>query len=211
MSERVYEAARRRAYGIGGILVGLLVWLGVFRVAVTVLFLGWAIPIVGQRAVWLAAIGWVHRFTRHRRAAMYRHELVRKTERAVEGRTRSLAATRVRLPSLRPRVQERRRDAAQAPATSAPAPPPPPPADPPTPPAWSAPEVPPLEPILPRWLGGGRWRAGAMTPRWWHDLDWSYIAFGLAVLLIALLWAPHAPITGAPAAGYHVTTTTGRR
>jgi hypothetical protein len=65
--------------------VALLVWLGVVRVAASVLFVGWAEPIVGLRsATWLVVIWWVHRLTRHKRAELYRHALVRRAERALE-------------------------------------------------------------------------------------------------------------------------------
>jgi hypothetical protein len=46
-----------------------------------------------------------------------------------------------------------------------------------------------------------------MRPRWWEGLDLGFIAFGLAALLIALLWAPPGPIHGTPA-HYSTTTTT---
>jgi hypothetical protein len=75
-------------------VVALLVWLGVARVAATVLFVGWAEPIVGLRsATWLVVIWWVHRLTRHRRAALYRHELLRRAERALERQPTALMRT----------------------------------------------------------------------------------------------------------------------
>jgi hypothetical protein len=74
--------------------VALLVWLGVARVAATVLFVGWAEPIVGLRSAgWLVVIWWVHRLTRHKRAELYRHELVRRAERALERQASALAAS----------------------------------------------------------------------------------------------------------------------
>lgn len=74
--------------------VALLVWLGVARVAATVLFVGWAEPIVGLRsATWLVVIWWVHRLTRHKRAELYRHELLRRAERALERQPTALLRT----------------------------------------------------------------------------------------------------------------------
>jgi hypothetical protein len=75
-------------------VVALLVWLGVARVAATVLFVGWAEPIVGLRSAgWLVVIWWVHRLTRHKRAALYRHELLRRAERALERQPTALLRT----------------------------------------------------------------------------------------------------------------------
>jgi hypothetical protein len=63
----------------------LLVLLGIVRVTASLLFIGWAAPIVGLRpAGWLVVIWWLHRLTRHKRAALYRHELLRRAERALE-------------------------------------------------------------------------------------------------------------------------------
>jgi hypothetical protein len=74
--------------------VALLVWLGVARVAATVLFVGWAEPIIGLRSAgWLVVIWWVHRLTRHKRAALYRHELLRRAERALERQPIALLRT----------------------------------------------------------------------------------------------------------------------
>jgi hypothetical protein len=80
----------------------LLLWLGLVRVTATVVFLGWAEPIVGLRpAGWLAVIWWVHRLTRHKRAELYRHELVRRAEHALERQVRALAAA-TRTPWVQP-------------------------------------------------------------------------------------------------------------
>jgi hypothetical protein len=75
-------------------VVALLVWLGVARVAATVLFVGWAEPIVGLRSAgWLVVIWWVHRLTRHKRAELYRHKLLRRAERALERQPTALLRT----------------------------------------------------------------------------------------------------------------------
>lgn len=65
--------------------VALLVWLGVVRVVASVAFVGWAQPVVGLRSAgWLVVIWWLHQLTRHQRARLYRHELLRRAERALE-------------------------------------------------------------------------------------------------------------------------------
>jgi hypothetical protein len=75
-------------------VVALLVWLGMARVAATVLFVGWAEPIVGLRSAgWLVVIWWVHRLTRHKRAELYRHELLRRAEHALERQPTALLRT----------------------------------------------------------------------------------------------------------------------
>jgi hypothetical protein len=130
-------------------LLGALMLLGLFRVTATVAFLLWAVPVVGARSAgWLVVLWWVHRLTRHQRAALYRHELVRKAERAAERQVAALAdAARGRLR----RRQHPGHGAVQASKTDD---------KPPTKQAAPGGSATPLqfEPTVPRWLGGGRWR-----------------------------------------------------
>jgi hypothetical protein len=74
--------------------LALLVSLGIARVVASVAFVGWAQPVVGLRSAgWLVAIWWLHRLTRHQRAELYRHELLRRAERALERQPAALLHT----------------------------------------------------------------------------------------------------------------------
>jgi hypothetical protein len=167
MTGRIGAALHRGAFRSGLFVLSLpfrvAMLAGLFRVVATVAFLLWAVPIVGLRpAGWLAAIAWVHRLTRHKRAAMYRHEITRRAERAMEQQTRALAkSARSRLPLPRlPRLRRREvSSAAERPIPEVPpSPAPKAAAKTSSAPKPAAPMPPGLEPILPRWLGGGRWR-----------------------------------------------------